>query len=85
MNNRKNEIYFLKENATLKHIVLQSLQTMNFDTNLIKIGGELRKLWTVEYCNIGCRHFEYLMKFHIVLKIIFNGYSSCKYGLFWGE
>ena len=26
---------------------------MNFDTNLIEIGGELRKLWTVEYFNIG--------------------------------
>ena len=26
---------------------------MNFDTNLIKIGGELRKLSTVEYFNIG--------------------------------
>ena len=26
---------------------------MNFDTNLIKIGGELRKLWTIEYFNIG--------------------------------
>ena len=26
---------------------------INFDTNLIKIGGELRKLWTTEYCNIG--------------------------------
>ena len=25
---------------------------MNFDTNLIKIGGELRKLWTNEYFNI---------------------------------
>ena len=26
---------------------------MNFDTNLIKIDGELRKLWTNEYYNIG--------------------------------
>ena len=26
---------------------------MNLDTNLIKIGGELRKLWTIEYFNIG--------------------------------
>ena len=26
---------------------------MNFDTYLIKIGGELRKLWTIEYFNIG--------------------------------
>ena len=26
---------------------------MNFDTNLIKIGGELRKLCTIEYLNIG--------------------------------
>ena len=26
---------------------------MNFDTNLIKIGVELRKLWTIEYFNIG--------------------------------
>ena len=26
---------------------------MNFDTNLIKVGGELRKLWTIEYFNIG--------------------------------
>ena len=25
---------------------------MNFDTNLIKFGGELRKLWTTEYFNI---------------------------------
>ena len=24
---------------------------MNFDTNLIKIGGELRMLWTTEYLN----------------------------------
>ena len=22
---------------------------MDFDTNLIKMGGELRKLWTIEY------------------------------------
>ena len=26
---------------------------MNFDTNLIKIGGELRKLWSIEYFYIG--------------------------------
>ena len=26
---------------------------MNFDTNSNKIGGELRKLWTIEYFNIG--------------------------------
>ena len=26
---------------------------MNFDTNLIKIGGESRKLWSFEYFNIG--------------------------------
>ena len=26
---------------------------MKFDTNFIKIGGELRKLWTIEYFNIG--------------------------------
>ena len=26
---------------------------MNFDTNLIKIGDELRKLWATEYFNIG--------------------------------
>ena len=26
---------------------------MNFDTNFIKIGGELRKLWTIEYFNFG--------------------------------
>ena len=26
---------------------------MNFDANLIKIGGELRKLWTIENFNIG--------------------------------
>ena len=26
---------------------------MNVDTNLIKIGGELRKLWSIEYFNIG--------------------------------
>ena len=26
---------------------------MNFDTNLIKISEELRKLWTIEYFNIG--------------------------------
>ena len=31
----------------------KELQTMNFDTTLIKIGGELRKLWTIEYFNIG--------------------------------
>ena len=46
----------LKENATLKHIVLWSKElykNMNFDTNLIKTGGELRKLWTTEYFNIG--------------------------------
>ena len=27
----------------------RNLQTMNFDTNLIKIGGELRKIRTIEY------------------------------------
>ena len=40
---------------------------MNFDTNLIKIGGKLSKLLTIEYFNIsgmGRRHFEYLMRFH---------------------
>ena len=45
----------LKGNATLKHIVLQSkelLQFMNFDTNLINIGGELRKIRIIEYFNI---------------------------------
>ena len=26
---------------------------MNFDTDLNKISGELRKLWTTEYFNIG--------------------------------
>ena len=26
---------------------------MNIDTNLIKIGGELRNLWTIEYFNIS--------------------------------
>ena len=26
---------------------------MSFNANLIKIGGELRKLWTSEYFNIG--------------------------------
>ena len=26
---------------------------MHFDLNLITIGGELRKLWTIEYFNIG--------------------------------
>ena len=26
---------------------------MNFDSNLIKIGQELRMLWTIEYSNIG--------------------------------
>ena len=26
---------------------------MNFDAYLIKIGGELRKLWPIEYFNIG--------------------------------
>ena len=26
---------------------------MNLDANLIKIGGELRKLWTIEYFYIG--------------------------------
>ena len=28
---------------------------MNFNTNSIKIGGELRKLWTIVYFNIGGR------------------------------
>ena len=26
---------------------------MNFDTNMIKIGGELRKLWTIKYFDIS--------------------------------
>ena len=26
---------------------------MSFDADLIKIGGELRKLWTIEYFNTG--------------------------------
>ena len=30
----------------------RTLHSMNFDTNLIKIGGELRKLWSTEYFNI---------------------------------
>ena len=30
----------------------RTLQTMDFDTNLIKIGGKLRKLRTIEYLNI---------------------------------
>ena len=39
---------------------------MNFDRNLIKIGWELRKLWTIEYFNIsgmGATIFEYLLRF----------------------
>ena len=44
----------LKENATIKNSLLQGKeQTMNFYTNLINIGGELRQLWTIEYFNIG--------------------------------
>ena len=31
----------------------RTLKILNFDTNLIKIGGELRKLWTIEYFYIG--------------------------------
>ena len=31
----------------------RTLQSMNFDTNLIKISGELRNLWSIEYFNIG--------------------------------
>ena len=31
----------------------RALQTMNFDTNFIKIGVELRKLLAIEYVNIG--------------------------------
>ena len=26
---------------------------MNFDTNLIKIGGKISNLWTIEYFTIG--------------------------------
>ena len=26
---------------------------MNFDTNVIKISGELRKLWTIKYFNLS--------------------------------
>ena len=26
---------------------------MNFDANMIKIGGKLRKLWSTDYFNIG--------------------------------
>ena len=39
----------LKAYCALK---LRTLQTMNFDTNLIKFHGELRKLLTTEYFNI---------------------------------
>ena len=43
----------LKGNATLKPIVLQSKELYN-PSILIQIwGGELRKLWTIEYFNIG--------------------------------
>ena len=66
----------LKGTANLTHIVLQSkeLQKLCIDTNLIKIGQELRKLWTIEYLNIngyGRRHFEYLMRLHKSLKFYF--------------
>ena len=56
---------------------------MNFDANLIKIGQELRLLWTIEYFNIGGigRHFEYLMRFYKSLKIYFKSCSSYKFGL----
>ena len=47
---------WLKGNATLKHIVLQSKELYKpwiFYTNSIKIDGELRNLWKIEYMNIG--------------------------------
>ena len=39
-----------------ERIVLQSIKNwknMNFVTNLIQICGESRKLWPIEYFNIG--------------------------------
>ena len=40
----------LKMSSALKE---RTLQTMNFDTILIKIGGKLSKLLKIEYFNIG--------------------------------
>ena len=61
---------------------------MNFDTNLIKVGQELRMLWTIEYFNIGGMGAAisiYLMRFHKSSKIYFKSCSSYKFGLFSGK
>ena len=61
---------------------------MNFDTSLIKISGELRKLWTIEYFNIGgMGHFENLFRFQkikihfikvvILIKLVCLGENDC--------
>ena len=42
----------LKENATWKYTVLQSRKLYKPQI-LIKTGEEIRKLWTIEYFNIG--------------------------------
>ena len=44
---------FLKGNTILLYCKVKSSLTMNFDTNLIKIGQELRMLWTIEYFNFA--------------------------------
>ena len=55
---------------------------MNFDTNLIKIGGELGKLWALEYFNIsgmGAAIVNIDLGFTNVKKH-FKGCSSHKFG-----
>ena len=43
---------------------------MNLDTNLMKIGGELRKLRTIEYLNINGMGAAILSFFNEVSKIL---------------
>ena len=50
---------------------------MNFVTDVIKIGQDLRTLWTIEYFNTGD------MGAHKSLRIYFKSYSSYKFGLLW--
>ena len=68
----------------------RTVQTMNFDTNLNKIGVELRKLWTTEYFNIGgmgtailnikwgfTKFKNHFLKVVLLVNLIYFGENDC--------
>ena len=55
---------------------------MNFDKNLSKIGGELRKLWTIEYFNIdgmgaAILNISQILKVVLLINLVYFGGNDC--------